>query len=87
MDPRFAIAPTIIIRRRGKKKWHIARNQAGEFFSTMCRQDLRMPEETIAYNAEQVSCSDCLVAAISERNTGIPAQPKEPTYDSEGNLL
>ena len=73
MEPRHAIAPTIIVRRHGAKKWHISRDQSGEHHGTMCGQSIRMPEESVAYNAEQVSCTDCLVSAISRGDTGRPA--------------
>lgn len=91
MDPTHAIPPKRIIRRRGKKKWHLVRDQAGEYYSTMCRQDLRMPEESVAYNADQINCNDCILADVREMldrmSTSMVPSPREPAYDSEGNIL
>lgn len=67
VNPATAISPVGKIRRRGAKKWHMVSGQAGDYFSTMCSQTIRSPEEGVAYNAAEITCTDCLVGAIRRK--------------------
>ena len=74
MNPETAIAPTPIVRRRNARKWHLLRtvgrvkdgNETPDV--TRCGQRIRIRNSAHgrAFNAEQITCNDCLVAAISE---------------------
>lgn len=65
MRPETAIAPTRLVRRPGAKRWHITatpRNLVGH--KSKCGQSLRQFISKTAYNAEEVTCTECIVAAI-----------------------
>lgn len=69
MNPSLAIAPQVIIRRLNKKRWHLwdyhDLEDGGEW--TYCGQSLRSPKRSKAYNAAQVTCTDCVVVAIGRK--------------------
>lgn len=75
MRPETSIGPTTIIRRAGKARWHLAEIvPMGAPSKTACGQTIRGPEAGVAYNAEQITCDDCLVSAVSRGQTGSPAE-------------
>lgn len=67
------IPPTRVVRRVNAKRTHITDTKAGRDLNrprevTMCGQSLR-PRSVRVYvvrTAEQVTCNDCLVSAISK---------------------
>lgn len=77
MNPRTAIAPTPLIRRLGAKdRWHIQASggpiadAGGQRVEVACGQRpvrvWRSYQTKIAYNASEVSCYDCVAAAVSK---------------------
>lgn len=68
MDPMHAIPPTTLGRRRNAKKWHIVKPAPVDAAvrPMACGQRIRKPVNKTAYNAEEVTCNDCLVAVVSE---------------------
>jgi hypothetical protein len=83
MNPRTAIPPHKIIRRSNAKRWHLLDFNGDDGYRTYCSQNIRWPRQSTAYDATQITCTDCLRAAIgrkadspklcSEGNCGLPA--------------
>lgn len=66
MRPEASIPPTTLIRRRGAKRWHILHLRTATGL-TECGQNIKEPWSKIALNAEEITCNDCLVDAISAK--------------------
>lgn len=71
-DPKLAIPPTPIVTRRGSRRWHLADgDRQGRRQPVMCGQTPVVLwysyQQMTAYNAEQVACTDCVVAAIGRK--------------------
>lgn len=72
MNPTTAIAPIAIVRRGGQKRWHIVSSPRHQLAikGTLCGQRLRTSwVQKPAYNAEQITCDDCLIEAIRRAPT------------------
>lgn len=76
MNPRTAIAPTTLVKRLGAlDMWHIV--SGGSFTQSkaepLCGQRpirvARSYQTKTAYNATEVTCTDCLVSAIRKGRT------------------
>ena len=71
MNPATAIAPRRMTRRMNAKRWHLVSEDgfmtARTTERTMCGQTLGSRAIKVAYNANEITCNDCLVAAISRR--------------------
>lgn len=93
MDPRHSIPPITLARRRNATKmWHIVLPAPvdAEVRPMACGQRIRKPVNKTAFNADEITCHDCIVADVRRLldRISVPLTlPKEPTYDSEGNLL
>lgn len=64
MKPSTSIPPKTIIRRQDAKRWHLMRDQSYPYYGTECGQSIRYAVEATAYDATQITCTDCLRAAI-----------------------
>jgi len=70
MNPRSAIAPTVLVRRPTAKKWHLQDGGRGGtgYVKTFCGQTFQIKwsdQAKTAYNAAEIDCTDCMVSAIS----------------------
>ena len=72
MNPETSIPPTKLVRRASAQRWHLAglkrEDMAGGHVRTRCGQTFRIGGTKTAYNASQITCNDCLVAAVTERS-------------------
>lgn len=65
-NPATAIAPRRIVGRQNQKRMHLLDDFGPKAATTFCGQSIRHPAKlATAYNAAQITCDECLVAAIS----------------------
>ena len=68
-----AIPPTRLIRRLGAKtRWHIDAHPSTDSslsgrYSTMCGQTIKPGGYKMVYDAKEIACTDCLIAAVRAR--------------------
>lgn len=67
MNPATAIAPMKMVRRNGRKRWHLWDFHGDGGDRTFCGQTIGFPKKSTAYNAQQITCTDCVVAAIRRK--------------------
>lgn len=61
-DPAYAIPPQPMLRRRGKKKTHLADSpDHWEEFTACAACAFTIPVRLTAYNAAEVACNECLL--------------------------
>jgi hypothetical protein len=70
MNPSTAIAPRTLVRRLNAKRWHIAEvvpmgAPSRGFCGVVIRVAVPSMQAKVAYNANEITCTACIVEAIS----------------------